>query len=313
MNIEEGKILCMQGDHPHSFYIVKKGTLVASFKDEQNEIQTKNLGPGSTFGEMSLVEGEPLEYTVRAEEDCEIEVIPQSLFHETMEEQPLWMQSVLSFLTKRNHIAQENKRKKEFITTFPSLLFILSKSSDKLIYLKNIKNELKNFSSLSSLETYKLLLILQDFRLIRLQAETLTIENENLINLLYETLRHRAIYKSASHNILSIIEQAILTAFVKAAGEKGEQQPNGFVAVKTTDLAAQTKLSMHGMSLTLRSLESLQQKRLLQASPETSTKINDISGLENIEKFSADFDKILNLLELNRIYPQLDKKLVVSG
>ena len=63
----------------------------------------------------------------------------------------------------------------------------------------------------------------------------------------------------------------------------------------------------------MRSLETLLQKRLLQASPETSTKINDVAGLENIEKFSADFDKILNLLELNRIYPQLDKKLVVSG
>ena len=105
MNIEEGKILCMQGDHPHSSYIVKKGTLAATFKDEQNEIQTKNLGPGSTFGEMSLVEGEPLEYTVRAEENCEIEVIPQSLFHETMEEQPLWMQTNLS--QKNQERAQE--------------------------------------------------------------------------------------------------------------------------------------------------------------------------------------------------------------
>ena len=66
MEIAAGKILCMQGDSPHSFYIVKKGTLVATFKDEQNEIQTKNLGPGSTFGELSLVDGEPLEYTVRA-------------------------------------------------------------------------------------------------------------------------------------------------------------------------------------------------------------------------------------------------------
>ena len=97
MNIAAGKILCMQGDNPHSFYIVKKGTLVATFKNEQNDVQIKNLGPGSTFGELSLVEGEPLEYTVRAEEDCEIEVIPQSLFQETMAEQPIWMKSIISF------------------------------------------------------------------------------------------------------------------------------------------------------------------------------------------------------------------------
>ena len=67
---------------------------------------------------------------------------------------------------------------------------------------------------------------------------------------------------------------------------------------------------MHGMTLTMRSLESLLQKRLLQATPQTSTKNNDLPGLEFIEKFSADFDRLLSLLELNRIYPLLDKKLV---
>jgi CRP-like cAMP-binding protein len=311
MNIAAGKILCMQGDNPHSFYIVKKGTLVATFKNEQNDVQIKNLGPGSTFGELSLVEGEPLEYTIRAEDDSEIEVIPQSLFQETIAEQPIWMKSIISFLTQRNHIAKENKRKKEFITTFPSLLFILAKSEDKLISLKTINNELKNFSNLSSLETYKLLLILQDFKLIRLQAETLTIENEKLLEMLYDMLRLRAIYKNTSHYILSLTEQAVLSAFVKTASEKGEHQSNGIVAVKTTDLAAQTKHSMHGMTLTLRSLETLLQKRLLQASTQSSTKVNDLPGLEYIEMFSADFERLLNLLELNRIYPQLDKKLVV--
>lgn len=310
MNIEAGKILCMQGDTPHSFYIVKKGTLVATFKDEQNETHTKNLGPGSTFGELSLVDGEPLEYTVRAEEECEIEVIPQTLFNETMAEQPIWMKSIISFLTQRNNIAQENKRKKEFITSFPSLLFILAKSNEKLIYIKDVKNELKNFSNLSSLETYKLLLILQDFRLIRLQAESLTLENETLIKLLYDMLRLRAIYKNSSHYILSLTEQAILTAFTKTASEKGELLENGFIAVKTTDLAAQTKHSMHGMTLTKHSLETLLQKRLLQTLPPTATKNNDLPGLEFTEKFSADFDRLLNLLELNRIYPLLDKKLI---
>jgi len=49
---------------------------------------------------------------------------------------------------------------------------------------------------------------------------------------------------------------------------------------------------------------------LLQAAPQTSTKNNDLPGLEFIEKFSADFDRLLSLLELNRIYPLLDKKLV---
>lgn len=296
MILKEGETLCLQGNNPHSFYIVKSGTLSATTKDEQNGVQIQNFGPGSTFGEMSLVAGEPLDYTVCAEEDCEIEVIPQSIFHDTMKEQPIWLKSILSFLTQRNHIAKENKRKSDFITAFPSLLFILSKLQNKIISLDTIQNELRNFSRLSAIETYKLLSILQDFKLVRLQAESVSVENKPLITILYETLRHRAIYKSTSSNILSLTDQAILTAFVKAACDKGELQADGRVAITTEALIAQTKRSMHGMSLTPRNLESLLQKQLLFATQS--------------EKYAADFDKLLNLLELNRIYPQLDKKLL---
>ena len=296
MILEEGQILCLQGDRTHSLYIVKKGMLTATFKDEQNETQTLNFGPGTTFGELSLTEAEPIEYTVQAEEESEIEVIPQSEFHKVMDAQPIWMKSIISFLTQRNRIAKENKSKNDFITTFPSLLFILSKFKEKTVRLSTIKNELRNFSTLSSIETYKLLLLLQDFKLIRLQAESVSLENKPLITILYETLRHRAINKTTSPNILSLTDQAILTAFVKASCDKGELQPDGLVAISSSDLAAQTKQSMHGMSLTPRILESLLQKQILVA----------VSG----EKYGANFDRLLNLLELNRIYPQLDKKLI---
>ena len=250
MILREGENLCLQGDLTHSFYIVKSGALTATSKDEQNGTQVLNFGPGSTFGELSLIAGEPMEYTVRAEEDCEIEVVPQSALHDTMKEQPIWLKSILAFLTQRNHIAQENKRKSDLITTFPSLLFVLSRVPAK------------------------------DISLVALQ----------------ETLRHRAIYKSTSPNILSLTDQAILTAFVKAACDKGELQSDGLVAVNSSDLIEQTKRTMHGMSLTPRNLETLLQKQLLKELPK--------------EKYCANFDKLLNLLELNRIYPLLDKKLL---
>lgn len=313
MDLKEGKILCLQGDHSHSFYIVKKGLLTATTKDYQKGVLVQNFGPGSTFGELSLVASEPMEYTVRAEENSEIEVIPQTALQSAMDEQPIWLKSILSFLMQRNHIAQENKRKRDLITAFPSLLFILSRLQDKQINLDVIQQELKNFSRLSSIGTYKLLIILQDFRLVRLHSDSVSIENKPLIKLLYETLRHRAIYKSTSPNILSLTDQAILTSFVNAARNKGELQPDGHIAVSTGELVAQTKKSMHGMSLTLRNLETLLQKRLLQITPQATVKISELPSLESIEKISADFDMLLNLLELNRIYPLLDKKLVVGG
>ena len=239
-----------------------------------------------------------MEYTVHAEEDSEIEVIPQSALHDAMAKQPIWLKSILAFLTQRNHIAQENKRKSDLITTFPSLLFVLSRVPAKDISLVALQDEIAQFSKLSAFGTYKLLIILQDFKLVRLQSESVSVENKPLIKILYETLRHRAIYKSTSPNILSLTDQAILTAFVKAACDKGELQPDGLVAVNSSDLIEQTKRTMHGMSLTPRNLETLLQKQLLKELPK--------------EKYCANFDKLLNLLELNRIYPLLDKKLITG-
>ena len=146
MILREGENLCLQGDLTHSFYIVKSGALTATSKDEQNGTQILNFGPGSTFGELSLIAGEPMEYTVHAEEDCEIEVVPQSTLHDTMKEQPIWLKSILAFLTQRNHIAQENKRKSDLITTFPSLLFVLSRVPAKDISLVALQDEMAQFS-----------------------------------------------------------------------------------------------------------------------------------------------------------------------
>ena len=85
---------------------------------------------------------------------------------------------------------------------------------------------------------------------------------------------------------------------MKAACDKGELQSDGLVAVNTSDLIEQTKRTMHGMSLTPRNLETLLQKQLLKEFPK--------------EKYCANFDRLLNLLELNRIYPLLDKKLITG-
>ena len=66
---------------------------------------------------------------------------------------------------------------------------------------------------------------------------------------------------------------------------------------------------MYGATLTTRTLLPLLQRKLLNA----SITLGDGSALPEIEAvpfFFGDFDTILDLMELNRIYPLLDKKLV---
>ena len=56
----------------------------------------------------------------------------------------------------------------------------------------------------------------------------------------------------------------------------------------------------------MRTLAPLLQSGTLQSEPA----FGENSTLETIESISGDFDRILDLLELNRIFPLLDKKLV---
>ena len=66
---------------------------------------------------------------------------------------------------------------------------------------------------------------------------------------------------------------------------------------------------MFGATLTLRTMLPLLKRKLLNA----SVPLGDGAVLPEIEAipfFFGDFDTILDLMELNRIYPLLDKKLV---
>ena len=62
-------------------------------------------------------------------------------------------------------------------------------------------------------------------------------------------------------------------------------------------------------TLTTRTILPLLERQLLKASIPLSK--DDVRPeIEAIPSFSGDFDTILDLMELNRIYPLLDKKLV---
>ena len=62
-------------------------------------------------------------------------------------------------------------------------------------------------------------------------------------------------------------------------------------------------------SLTTRTLLPLLQRKLLNASVTLGDKTS-LPEIETIPFFFGDFDNILDLMELNRIYPLLDKKFV---
>jgi hypothetical protein len=100
-------------------------------------------------------------------------------------------------------------------------------------------------------------------------------------------------------------DQFVLPTFVKAVRENGIPIRSARTTVSAPLFIAQAKKTMFG-SLTMRTLAPLLQSGVLSTEPA----YNEATTLETIESISGDFEHILDLLELNRIFPLLDKKLV---
>ena len=309
MLIKEGEYLFLEGDKATSLVIVKSGMLVGMSK-QLRQRHWQNFGPGSLIGEFSLLESTPREYTVRAAENSEVIFIEQSALQRELELKPAWFKSTLSFIANHCHIAEENQKKRKIVQALPALLFLFSKhlsatGSDN-IAVAAIRKKMLVLNNTDASDTDKLLQILEGIGLLKVEGETARVSSLQIVPMLYEAIRHRAINKQVSPDILSITDQLVLTAFVKAVRENGIPLKNAHATVATELLKQQAKKTMFGSALTLRTLAPLLQGGILQSTPA----FDEGSTLESIESISGDFDRILDLLELNRIFPLLDKKLV---
>lgn len=310
MFIAPGEFLCMEGDKSSSLYIVKSGLLIGTSSNKESGQSSENYGPGSLIGEFSLLEDAPCKETIRAAETSEVIEITQDVLNSNLEQRPFWLKSILSFLSSRYHLAEENKQKSNLIQTLPPLLYLMTKAIENkgsdLIPLKELHRNLKSLNGTTESDLKRILQLLEELDLLTLKADYIRVSSLQLIPLLYETLRYRALSKKVSPNILPMSDQMILSAFVQAARENGAPLQNGICTISTEQLKTVAKQSMHGITLTSRLLYPLVQKGILKP----SSPFNIHSALESIESFEADFEKVLDMLELNRIFPLLDKKLV---
>ena len=309
MLVKEGEYLFLEGDKATSLVIVKSGMLVGMSK-QLRQRHWQNFGPGSLIGEFSLLESSPREYTVRAAENSEVIFIEQSALQRELEIKPAWFKSTLSFIANHCHIAEENQKKRKIVQALPALLFLFSKhlsaSGSDNIAVSAIRKKMLVLNNTDASDTDKLLQILEGIGLLKVEGETVRVSSLQIVPMLYEALRHRAINKQVSPDILSITDQLVLTAFVKAVRENGIPLKNAHATVSMEILKQQAKRTMFGSALTMRTLAPLLQGGMLQSTPA----FDEESALENIESISGDFDRILDLLELNRIFPLLDKNLV---
>ena len=313
MILEEGQVLFREGAPSEKLYVIRDGELQGT-NSRNSEVNT--YGPGVLIGELSLLKKEPCSETVTATEDSElIEITPNNL-DETLEQEPNWFKSIITFLTGRLQIAGDNKRKSDKIKALPSLLYILDSLSVRTkvneeadVSLAEVMDGVENLFNLSRDNIEDLLKILEDLEILKVQGPQIHVKNVNVVHLLYESIRYRARYKKMPPQILSMTEQMVLSAVIKTVQQSKEPLKNGTFTVSTDSLLKVGKRAMFGATLTTRTMLPLLERKLLNA----SIPMGDGSSLPEITTipaFHGDFDTILDLMELNRIYPLLDKKLV---
>lgn len=308
MLVKEGEYLFLEGDKASSLVIVKSGMLVGTSKQFRKS-KFQNFGPGSLIGEFSILESRPREYTVRAAENSEVLFIEQKDLMRELEHKPGWFRSTLSFLASHCHTAEENSRKMRIVQALPALLFLfknhLDVSGSDNITLALLQQKMLVLDNVDYADTEKLLQILEGLEMLRIEGDLVRVSNLQIVPMLYDALQFRALNKQVSPDILPITDQLVLTTFVKAVRENGISIRGTRTTVSADLFIAQAKKTMFG-SLTMRTLAPLLQNGMLEADPAYS----EATTLETIESISGDFEHILDLLELNRIFPLLDKKLV---
>ena len=308
MLVKEGEYLFLEGDKASSLVIVKSGMLVGTSKQFRKS-KFQNFGPGSLIGEFSILESRPREYTVRAAENSEVLFIEQKDLMRELEHKPGWFRSTLSFLASHCHTAEENSRKMRIVQALPALLFLfknhLEASGSDNITLALLLQKMLVLDNVDYADTEKLLQILEGLEMLRIEGDLVRVSNLQIVPMLYDALQFRALNKQVSPDILPITDQLVLTTFVKAVRENGISIRGTRTTVDADLFIAQAKKTMFG-SLTMRTLAPLLQNGMLEAEPAYS----EATTLETIESISGDFEHILDLLELNRIFPLLDKKLV---
>ena len=76
---ETGTVVVAEGDVPHEMYVIRSGTTDVLIADQQGaQHKINSLGPGATFGEMSLFTGQPAAGTVCSSSELDVLVIDEA-------------------------------------------------------------------------------------------------------------------------------------------------------------------------------------------------------------------------------------------
>jgi uncharacterized membrane protein len=100
--VEPHRCVFWLGDTGDSFYLVSKGRVAVTVPNDKGEHVTINtLGPGSFFGEISLLDAGPRTATIRTVEPTELFVLGRAAFHDFLRRRPGVAVEILTVMGQR--------------------------------------------------------------------------------------------------------------------------------------------------------------------------------------------------------------------
>jgi CRP-like cAMP-binding protein len=94
--------LFFQTDSPNAVYLVRQGAIAIQLDNpDGRELVINEMLPGDCFGELGILTGLPRSATAKAIADSEVLVIPQSIFHEMLEQEPSLALRLLEITARR--------------------------------------------------------------------------------------------------------------------------------------------------------------------------------------------------------------------
>jgi CRP/FNR family transcriptional regulator, cyclic AMP receptor protein len=97
ITVKDGTDLVREGTYGHDFYLILEGAATV----RRNGRKVAELGPGSYFGELSLLDNGPRSATITANGETEVAVIGQREFMAVLDQVPAVSRKLLMTMASR--------------------------------------------------------------------------------------------------------------------------------------------------------------------------------------------------------------------
>jgi CRP-like cAMP-binding protein len=98
---EAGEVILRENEPGETAYIIESGQVEVTKKQNGTSVHLAYIGPGKSFGEMSMIDDKPRSATVTAIETIVVREIHRDLFFESLRTHPDFAISLLKVLFER--------------------------------------------------------------------------------------------------------------------------------------------------------------------------------------------------------------------